>query len=177
VDVLLQGFSQLLAQSSKLSLGMSLYLWKQRRIHEQFPQEDLEVSSSFPCQHEEEIKESWTISNEEQTLEPEIKEFLASLSLDPDPLCTQEYDDQFSEELHDMTTTRNQGNKDHIEVWFQSVINMQHHSIFQQFLAPFLQKQLASHILVFIKVHFSDLDVSLTKILLCEWMHWKYSYT
>jgi hypothetical protein len=72
---------------------MSLYLWKQRRIHEQFPQEDLEVSSSYPCQHEEEIKESWKISNEEQTLEPEIKEFLASLSLDPDPLYTQEIDE------------------------------------------------------------------------------------
>jgi len=99
------------------------------------------------------------------------------LSLGPDPLCTQEYDDQFYEELRDMTTTRNQGNKDHIEIWFQSVISLQHHSIFQQFLAPFLPKQRASHILVFIKVPLSDMDVSLTEILLHEWMHWKYSYT
>jgi hypothetical protein len=76
-----------------------------------------------------------------------------------------------------MKTKGNQGNKDYIEVWFQSVISLQHHSIFQQFLAPSLQKQLASHILVFIKVHFSNLDVSLTEILLHEWMHWKYSYT
>jgi hypothetical protein len=97
--------------------------------------------------------------------------------LSPDPLCTQEYEDQFSEEIHDMTTTGNQGNKDHIEVWFQSVTSLQHHSIFQQFLAPSLQKQLASHIPVFIKVHFSDLDMSLLEILLREWMHWKYSYT
>jgi hypothetical protein len=74
-----------------------------------------------------------------------------------------------------MTTSRNQGNKDCIEVWIQSVISMQHHSIFQQFLAPFLQKKPVFHIMVFIKVHFLDLDVSLTRIFLREWMHWKYS--
>jgi hypothetical protein len=156
---------------------MSLYLWKQRRIHEQFPQEDLEVSSSYPRQHEEEIKESWTITNEEQTLEPEIEEFLASLSLDPDPLYTQEIDET-SKELHGMTTKgESQEYKDYIETWFQIVIRPQYSSTLQHFLASSPQEQLASHIPILIKVYFSNLDMSLTKILLRKWMHWKYSYT
>jgi hypothetical protein len=76
---------------------------QEQMIHEQITQEeDLEVSSN-PYQQEDKINESWIISYEEKILEPKIEEFLGCLS--PDPLCTQEYEDQFSKELHDMKTT------------------------------------------------------------------------
>ena len=82
---------------------------QEQMTHEHTTQEeDLEVSSN-PSQQEDKINESWITSDEEKILELEIEEFLGCLS--SDPLCTQTYDDQFFEELHDMTTTRNQGNK------------------------------------------------------------------
>jgi hypothetical protein len=118
---------------------------EEQRIHEHILQEeDLEVSSSSPCEKIKEIKESWTTSDEDQILEPEIKEFLACLS--PDPLCITECDDQLSKEPYGMTTKGSQGDKDYIETWFQTVIRPQYHSIFQQFLALSPQEKLASHI-------------------------------
>lgn len=89
-------------------------------------------------------------SGEEQTLEPKIEEYFTSLSIDLNLLCIHE--DQFYKEIHDVTTIRNQGNKDYIEAWFQSFINLQHHCILLQFLAPSFQGNLVSHILAFIKI-------------------------
>jgi hypothetical protein len=114
-------------------------------------------------------------SGEEQTLEPKIEGSSTSLSLDLNILCIQEL--QFSKELHGVTTMRNQWNKDYIESWFQSVISLQHHSILQQFLAPSFQGKLVSHILAFIKIHFSDLGTCIFESLFRKWLHWKYSYT
>ena len=68
---------------------MSLYLWKQRRIHEQLLQE----GDLVPYQHKEEIQGSWTIFNKEPKLEPEIEEFLASLSLNLHSSCISKYDE------------------------------------------------------------------------------------
>ena len=48
---------------------MILYLWKQRRIHEQFLQE----GDLVPYQHKEEFQDSWTIFNKEPKLEPKIE--------------------------------------------------------------------------------------------------------
>jgi hypothetical protein len=131
-------------------------------IHEQIPQEkDLEVSFN-PYQQEDNINDSWIISDEDQILNPKIEEFLGCLS--PDPLCTQEYEDQISKELHNMKNTIKQGNKYYIEFWFQSVIGLQHHSILQHSLAPFLLEHFSPHIWMFTKVHFLNLDMHLVEI-------------
>ena len=116
-----------------------------------------------------------TTSDEGQALEPKIEESDTSLSLDLNLLCIQE--DQFSKEIHGVTTMRNQGNKDYIEAWFQSVISGQLHSILQQFLAPSFQGKLVFHTLAFIKLYFSVVGMSIVETLLRKWLHWKYSYT
>jgi hypothetical protein len=47
---------------------------EERGIHEHIPQEeDMEVSSSTPCEKIKEIKESWTTLDEEHILEPKIE--------------------------------------------------------------------------------------------------------
>jgi hypothetical protein len=68
------------------------------------------------------IKKSWTTSDDEQTLEPMIKYFLACLS--SDPLCIMECDDQFSEDPHDLIARENQGDKYYIKYWFQANIRL-----------------------------------------------------
>jgi hypothetical protein len=132
---------------------------------------------------EEEIKELWTPSNEEQILEPEIEEFLACI----DPLCIEECESQNFEDLWGVTKTYmqadnidvqgSQGMKDYIEEWFQTIIRPRNHFLLQHFLASNQSYQLASHIQTTIKVHLPYLDMSLFLILLRTWFHWKYSYT
>ena len=112
---------------------------------------------------------------EDQTLEPEIEEFLACIS--QAPLCIQNFEQAPQEELCVMTIKESQINKDHFKIWFQLVIRPQHHSIFQHSLASNLYDQLTFHVQTFIKVYFSNLDMSLLMILLRKWMHWKFSYT
>jgi hypothetical protein len=90
-------------------------------------------------------------------------------------LCIQEY--QFSKEIHGVTSIGNQGNKDYIESWFQYVTNPQLHVILQQFLALSFQGNLVFHILVFIKLYFSVVGMSIFETLLRKWLHWKHSYT
>jgi hypothetical protein len=89
--------------------------------------------------------------------------------------CIQE--DQFSKEIHGVIAIGNQGNKDYIESWFQSVTNPQLHAILQQFLAPSFQGKLLFHILVFINLYFLVVGMSIFDHLLRKWLHWKYSYT
>ena len=48
---------------------------------------------------------------------------------------------------------------DYIESWFQVIINKQHHSILQLFLAPNPLEQLVSHIQASIEVHFLNMDI------------------
>ena len=111
--------------------------------------------------------------DEEQTFKPKIEASFTSLDLN---LLSIE-EDQFTKELHGVTSMRNQGNKDYIEAWFQSVISLQHHSILHQFLAPSFQGKLISHILAFIKLYFSVGSMSILESLLRKWLHWKYAYT
>ena len=84
--------------------------------------EENEFSSS-PYQQSNDTYKIWIKFDKEQTLEPKIEELFVALSPDLDPLCIQG--------LHDMITTENQGSKGYIESCFQSVISVQHHSIFQ----------------------------------------------
>ena len=62
-----------------------------------------------------------------------------------------------SQELHDTMDMGNRGSKEYIEDWFHSIICLQHQSILQQFLASSFQGKLASHTLIFINIHFSNL--------------------
>jgi hypothetical protein len=89
--------------------------------------------------------------------------------------CIPEY--QFSKDIHGVISIGNQGNKDYIESWFQSVTNPQLHIIHQQFLTLSFQGKLVFHILVFIKLYFSVVGMSIFETLLRKWLHWKYSYT
>jgi len=61
---------------------------EEQRIHEKLPQEDPKVFLSHPCKKAKEIKEPWTTFNGDNTLEPDIEEFLACLS--QNPLCIEE---------------------------------------------------------------------------------------
>jgi len=145
---------------------------EQQNIHEDDPQEEnLELSSSYLC---EEVNESWIMGNEDQTLEPEIEEFLASIS--HDPLCIQDFEQVPQEEFCAMTINENQADKDHLKTWFQLVISSQHYSIIQHSFSSNLD-QINFHVQTYIKVYFSNLDMSLLMILLRKWMHWKFSYT
>jgi hypothetical protein len=108
------------------------------KVKEKHHQEDLEGT-----------KEPWEEFDEEQTLEPEIEEFLSCMSSDP------KTDQQLSEDLHGMTREdiqtsankqENQGNSDYIAVWFQRSIGPQHSFILQHFLAPYQLEQLVPHI-------------------------------
>ena len=130
------------------------------------------VSSSHHKQVDK-INKTHVIFDEERTLEQKIEASVTSL--DMNLLCIKE--DQFTKELHGVTSMRNQGNKNYIEAWFQSVIGLQHHSILQQFLAPSFQGKLISHILAFIKLYFSVGSMSILESLRRKWIHWKYVYT
>ena len=146
---------------------------EQQNIHEDDPlEENLELSSSYLC---EEVNESWIIGNEDQTLEPEIEEFLASIS--HDPLCIQDFEQVPQEEFCAMTINENQADKDHLKTWFQLVISSQHYSILQHSFSSNLYDQINFHVQTFMKVYFSNLDMSLLMILLHKWMQWKFSYT
>ena len=127
--------------------------------------------SSSPHKQEDKINKTHVIFDGEQPLEP--KESFTSLDLKF--LCIEE--DQFNKDLHGVTSMSNQGNKDYIEAWFQSVFGLQHHFILHQFLAPSFEGKLISHILEFIKLYFSIGSMSMLESLFRKWLHWKYAYT
>ena len=151
---------------------MSLYLWKQQRIHEQLLQED----NLVPYQHKKEIQDWWTISNEERNLELEIEESLASLSPDLDSSYILEYD----ETILDIYITNDEENpkyEDCIETQLQDIVKLQYHSLLQHFLLSNQIDWLVPHIQVSIEVNFSYLDMDMFLTLLRTWLHWKSSCT
>jgi hypothetical protein len=103
-------------------------------------------------------------------LEPEIEEFLASLYLDP--LCkSQMFEDlqgMIKEDMQANSTDEeeNQMSIGYIEEWFQTIIRPGHHFILQHLLAPNKKDRLVPHILVYIKVYLSNLNMSSFVILL-----------
>ena len=68
------------------------------------------------------------------------------------------------------------GNQDYIEGWFHSIVFLQHHSTFQQLLAPSLRGKLVSHTHVFINIHFSNMGMCILEALFRKWINWNYSY-
>jgi hypothetical protein len=137
----------------------------------------------FQKQHQEEdleeIKQPWETFDGEHTLEPDIEGFLPCLS--SYPLCTQVTNQQIVEDLDGMTKEDiqsgdneqvNQVHHDYIELWFQTPS-----FTLQQFLTSYQSKKLVSHILVSIKAYLPSLNMNLFVIMLCTWIHWKYSYT
>ena len=77
-----------------------------------------------------------------------------------------------TQEFHDMMAMGNQESKGYIEDWFNSIF-LQHYSILQQFLAPSFQGKLASHTLIFINMHFSNLGMCILEALFQKCLHWK----
>ena len=151
---------------------MSMYLWKQRRIHKQLLQEE----DLVPYQHKEEIQDSWTISNDEQKQEPEIEEFLASLSPDLDSSYISVYDETIPN-IYITNDEENPKYKDCIETRFQEVVKLQYHSLLQHFLLSNQIGRLVPHIQVSIEVIFLYLDTGMFLTLFHTWLHWKSSYT
>jgi hypothetical protein len=154
------------------------------KFHEPHPREDLEALCNHPFQPIEETKESWTTSDGETPLEPEIEEFLICLS--EDPLCTNETSHSKKYDLHGMiegdmqivlNEEVNQEHHDFIEHWFQTMTRLNHHSLLRQLFTSYHLNQLVPHVRVLIKVYCSNLNVSIFIILLRTWLHWKYSYT
>ena len=76
-----------------------------------------------------------------------------------------------AQELHSMMAIGNQESKGYIEGWFKSITCLQHHSILQQFLTPSFQGKLASHNLIFINMHFSNLGIYKLEALFRKWRH------
>jgi len=76
-----------------------------------------------------------------------------------------------AQELQDMMAMGNQENNGYFEDWFHSIICLQHQSMFQQFLIPFFQGKLASHTLIFINMHFSNLGMCIHEALFRKWLH------
>ena len=81
------------------------------------------------------------------------------------------------EDLCAITIMESQANQDQFKIRFQLVIRPQHHSIFQHSFASNIYDQQIFHVKAFIKVFFSNLNVSLLMIFLWKWMHWKFCYT
>lgn len=77
------------------------------------------------------------------------------------------------QELHHMMAMGNQKSNGYIEDWFHSITCFQHHSILQQFLTPSFQGKLASHTLIFINMHLSNLGMCIREALFRRWLHWK----
>ena len=71
----------------------------------------------------------------------------------------------------------NQGNQSYIEVWFQKINKMEHHSLLQLCLILSKTNHLVSEIHVHAKAYISSLHIIFSIILMCIWLHWKYSYT
>jgi hypothetical protein len=122
-------------------------------------QEDRETFIDQFDQSTKEIEDSWTISNQENPLEPEIEEAKEKNT-----------HSGLNEEV-------NQGHHDYIECWFQATVRLHHHSLLQQLFTSYYSKLLVHHVRVLIKVYYINLNVSIFMILLRTWLHWKYSYT
>ena len=78
---------------------------------------------------------------------------------------------------NDPDQQKDQGHHNYIEIWFQTVTKLQHHSLPQLCLILSKSNHLVSEIQVHVKAYISSLHIILSIILMCTWLHWKYSYT
>jgi len=106
--------------------------------------------SRIMIKHLDKSQEPWTIAYEDQPFEPEIKEFLACLSLDP---WWPVENEELPKEIEGMISKEeSHESEDYIEDWFQKVTTPQHSSILQKILTPNPKVKLVSNILVNIEV-------------------------
>lgn len=119
------------------------------------------------------LEEQSMIENCLKTIVEAHKEENPRISFNP-PCQLEESKCQVVEDLYEL---KNHQNVDLIESWFQTIINTQHSLIIRHLLVPYQSKQLVSHTLVCIEVHYLKLSVSIFSILLRIWLHWKYAYT
>ena len=115
----------------------------------------------FHEQQQEETKESWTTFDEDNTLEPDIREFLRCLSTNP--LCIQETNNlkggylhgMVEEDIHNYLNEEvNQGHHYHIEKWFQTNITSKHLYLLQQLLVSKHLQPLVFHVFFALKFIF-----------------------
>ena len=109
--------------------------------------------------------------DEEQQLEPKIEEFL---------VCLAPHEEYVLEDpLGIVMKNVGQGSFANWEFsghWYESVIQSLT-SISQHFLTSRSCEELIHHIWELINTYFSTLDMSIPRILICIWLHWKYAYT
>ena len=132
----------------------------------------------------EKATESWAALDEGKTSKSEIER--APSWLPSNPPCIQEKNQQKDEDVkvmveeymkNDPDQKKDQGNHSYIEIWFQTVTKLQHHSLPQLYLILSKSNHLVSEIQVHVKAYIASLHIILFVILMCTWLHWKYSYT
>ena len=145
---------------------------------------ELIKEEEFLEQQQENTKEPWTTFDEENTLEPEIEEFLTCIL--QNPLCIQETNHPKEGDLHgmveeyihnDLNEEVNQGHHDYIDKWLQTKITSNHHYLLQNLLVSDQLQLLIFHAFVCTKVYISNLSMNVFSCLFHTWLHWKYSYT
>lgn len=132
----------------------------------------------------EEIKEPWAALDEEKRSKSKIEK--ASSWLPSNLPCIQEKDQQKKEDekvmiegdmKHDPDQQRDQGYQSYIETWFQTVTKLQQYSLPQPCLIHSKSDHFVSEIWIIVKACISSLHIILSLVLMCTWLHWKYSYT
>ena len=81
------------------------------------------------------------------------------------------------EEVHIKDNEEAQRDLGYNEGWSETIFKEGKHFLFQQFLASHQGNQLAFHIQVYVKVYIATLNENSVMVLLCTWLHWKFSYT
>jgi len=113
-----------------------------------------------------ETEKLWIMLDEGKPSKLETKEHPS------DPTCTSGDKQRNLEDLHD-----DREYMDPIESWFQMTISIHSSFIIQHFVASHQLVQLVPHVLAFSRIYFLSLKMSIIILLLCTWLHWKYSYT
>jgi hypothetical protein len=78
---------------------------------------------------------------------------------------------------NDPDQQKNQGYQSDIEIWFQKVTKLQQYFLPQLRLIPSKPDHLVSEIWILVQACISSLHIIFSLILMCTWLHWKYSYT
>jgi len=140
----------------------------------------------YPAEEDskEKIREPWVALDEEKASKSEIERVPSWLPSNPP--CTQEKDQQKEEDQkvmiegdmkNDPNQQEDQGYQSYIEIWFQTVTKLQRYSLPQLCLILSKSNHLVSEIRLPVKACISSLHIILSLILICIWLHWKYSYT
>ena len=128
--------------------------------------------------------ESWVALDEEKTSKLEIEK--APSWLPSNPTSIQEKNQQKEEDVkvmieedtkNDPDQKKDQGYQSYIETWFQTVTKLQQYSLPQLCFVLSKSDHFVSEIWIVVKACIPSLHIILSLILMCTWLHWKYSYT